>query len=307
MKIRQMQALRALVQTGTTSGAAQLLHMTQSAASKLVTQLETELGVHIFDRLHGRLVMTPEGRMIYEDVNRILSAIDDLRAKTQDIGALNGGAIRIAAMPALGYGLVPRTIKRFIGLYPRIRCIADVVGRKDVEDGVAIGHYDVGLVTLPLQNDVLKVLKLASVDAVCVLPKGHRLANSRRIAAEDLEGEAFISVAPDALLRHRIDTLFGERRVRRSLQLQAGSTVLACHMVASGIGASIVHPLIAFAFKSALAIRRFEPAVPLEYAVVTRQGPGDRLTDAFTALAQEEMAVIMAPLQVPRLSRRERT
>ncbi|MCX7143472.1 MAG: LysR family transcriptional regulator, partial [Proteobacteria bacterium] len=113
MKIRQMQALRALVQTGTTSGAAQLLHMTQSAASKLVTQLESELGVHIFDRLHGRLVMTPEGKAIYEDVDRILSAIDDLRAKTQDIGALNGGAIRIGAMPALGYGLVPLAVKRF--------------------------------------------------------------------------------------------------------------------------------------------------------------------------------------------------
>ena len=89
MKIRQMQALRALVQTGTTSGAAQLLHMTQSAASKLVTQLEAELSVHIFDRLHGRLVMTPEGRTIYADVDRILCAIDDLRAKTKDIGALN--------------------------------------------------------------------------------------------------------------------------------------------------------------------------------------------------------------------------
>lgn len=306
MKIRQMQALRALVQTGTTSGAAQLLHMTQSAASKLVTQLETELGVHVFDRLHGRLVMTPEGKAIYADVDRILSAIDDLQAKTQDIGALNEGAIRIAAMPALGYGLVPGTIKRFIGQFPRIRCVADVVGRKDVEDGVAIGRYDVGLVTLPLQNDVLSVLRLASVDAVCVLPKGHRLARARRIVAEDLANEVFISVDPDALLRHRIDTLFGERRVRRSLQLQAGSTVLACHMVASGIGVSIVHPLIAFAFEPVLAIRRFEPAVTLDYAVVRRQGPGDRLTDAFTVLAQEEMAAITARLKLPRSSRRAR-
>lgn len=306
MKIRQMQALRALVQTGTTSAAALLLHMTQSAASKLVTQLESELGVHIFDRLHGRLVMTPEGRSIYKDVDRILSAIDDLRAKTQDIGALNAGAIRIGAMPALAYGLVPRTIKRFIGQYSRIRCVADVLGRKDVEDGVANGHYDLGLVTLPLQNDVLNVLKLATVDAVCVLPKAHRLARARRIAAEDLAGEVFISVDPDALLRHRIDTIFGELRVRRSMQLQAGSTVLACHMVASGIGASIVHPLIAFAFASVLAIRRFEPSVPLDYAVVRRQGAGDRLTDAFTAFAQEEMAAITSRLKLPLSSRRER-
>jgi DNA-binding transcriptional LysR family regulator len=303
MKIRQMQALRALVQTGTTSGAAQLLHMTQSAASKLVTQLESELSVHLFDRLHGRLVMTPEGRTIYEDIERILAAIDDLQAKTQDIGALNEGAIRIGAMPALAYGLVPRTIKRFVGQYPRIRCVADVVGRKDVEDGVAIGRYDLGLVTLPLQNDILNVLELASVDAVCVLPRGHRLARARRIVAEDLAGEVFISVDPDALLRHRIDTLFGERRVRRSMQLQAGSTVLACHMVASGIGASIVHPLIAFAFKSILAIRRFEPSVTLDYALVRRQGPGDRLTDAFTTLAQEEMAATKSRLGLSRPER----
>ena len=306
MKIRQMQALRALVQTGTTSGAAQLLHMTQSAASKLVTQLEAELNVHIFDRLHGRLVMTPEGKAVYADVDRILSAIDDLQAKTQDSGALNGRAIRIGAMPALGYGLVAPTIKRFVSQYSRVRCIADIVGRKDVEDGVAIGRYDVGLVTLPLQHNVLTVHKLASVDAVCVLPKGHRLARSKLVVAEDLEGEVFISADPETLLRHRIDTLFGERRIRRSLQLQAGSTVLACHMVASGIGASIVHPLVAFSFESVLAIQRFEPSVPLDYAVVRREGPMDKLADAFIAFAQEEMATIAARLKWPRLSRRSR-
>ncbi len=306
MKIRQMQALRALVQTGTTSGAAQLLHMTQSAASKLVTQLEAELNVHIFDRMHGRLVMTPEGRAVYADVDQILSAIDNLQAKTQDIGALNGRAIRIGAMPALGYGLVAPTMKRFLGQYPRVRCVADVVGRKDVEDGVATGRYDVGLVTLPLQHDVLTLSKLATVDAVCVLPKSHRLARAHRIVAEDLEGEVFISADPDTLLRHRIDTLFGERRIRRSLQLQAGSTVLACHMVASGIGASIVHPLVAVAFESVLAIRQFEPSVPLDYAVVRREGPVDRLTDVFAALAQEEMAAIAAGLKWLRPSRRKR-
>ena len=59
MKIRQLQALRALVLAGTTTEAAELLHMTQPAVSKLINQVEEEFNVRIFDRRHGRLNACP--------------------------------------------------------------------------------------------------------------------------------------------------------------------------------------------------------------------------------------------------------
>ena len=289
MKIRQLQALRALVLTGTTTDAAQLLHMTQPAVSKLISQIESELNVRIFDRRQGRLVMTPEGKNIYADVERILSQLDDLAAKTEDVSALSGNAIRVGAMPALGFGLLPSTLHRFACEYPQVRCVIDIDTRGRIEDLVGMGHYELGFVTLPVQQDRLTLTPLATVAAVCILPPAHPLAKKSTVRAEDLATESFVSVDPSILLRHRVDAVFGERRVNRRLQVQASTTVLACNMVAANVGVSIVHPLVALAFRSLLVVRKFEPAITFNYAILSRPGSPSRLAAAFQAAAAVEM------------------
>lgn len=290
MKIRQLQALRALVLAGTTTEAAELLHMTQPAVSKLINQVEQEFKVRIFDRRHGRLVMTPEGRTIYADVEHILSKIDDLAAKTEDVSALSGNAIRVGAMPALGFGLLPSALRRFAAAYPQVRCVIEVETRGRIEELVGTGHYELGFVTLPVQHGRLTLTPLASVAAVCILPPEHALARKASIRAEDLSEEPFVSVDPNILLRHRVDAVFGQRRVKRRLQVQASTTALVCSMVAAGVGVSIVHPFVALAFKSLVAVRKFEPAIMLDYAILSRPGTPSRVTTAFQEAAAAEMS-----------------
>jgi DNA-binding transcriptional LysR family regulator len=296
MKIRQLQALRALVLAGTTTEAAELLHITQPAVSKLINQVEQELNVRIFDRRHGRLVMTPEGRSIYTDVERILSQIDDLAAKTEDVSALSGNAIRVGAMPALGFGLLPSALRRFAAEYPQVRCVVEVETRGRIEELVGTGHYELGFVTLPVQHERLMLTPLASVAAVCILPLEHALARKPSIRAEDLADEPFVSVDPSILLRHRVDAVFGQRRVKRRLQVQVSTTALVCNMVAASVGVSIVHPLVALAFKSLLAVRKFEPAITLDYAILSRPGTPSRVTAAFQGAAVAEMAKLTRSL-----------
>lgn len=293
MKIRQLQALRALVLTGTTTEAAELLHMTQPAVSKLIRHVEEELNVRIFDRRQGRLVMTPEGRTVYADIERILAQIDDLAAKTQDVSALSGNAVRIGAMPALGFGLLASTLRRFAASYPQVRCAVNIDTRKRIEELVSVGEYDLGFVTLPVQQERLSVTPLASASAVCILPPRHRLARKSTIQAEDLADEPFISVDPSILLRHRVDAVFGERRVNRKLQIQASTTILACNMVAAGLGVSIVHPLVALALKSLVAARSFEPAISLDYAILSPPGSTSRVAAAFQAAAIAQMSELL--------------
>ena len=86
MKLRQLEALRAVVASGTTTQAADLLGLTQSAISRLITQLETELGLNIFDRRHGRLRITPEGQLFYDVVKKLLSGVDQITADLRKQG-----------------------------------------------------------------------------------------------------------------------------------------------------------------------------------------------------------------------------
>lgn len=292
MKLRQLEALRAVVQAGTTKEAGDRILLTQSAVSKLVGQLEDELSVRILVRKGGKMVLTPEGRMIYEDVERVLTVIDEMKAKSDDTGALKFGKLRIGTMPALAHGLLPAALTRLKVRFPSLTTVIEEQPRSRIEDQVASGYYDVGLVTMPVQSDRLQVRQLGKVSAVCVVPNDHRLAEQDRIHVSDLEGESVISVDPETLLRHRTDIVFGENRIRRRLLFQTQSTLLACQLVRQGLGVAIVHPLIAMAVNPLVTHRPFEPAIELNYAVVTQGETTSEISREFVQSLVAEMKAL---------------
>jgi DNA-binding transcriptional LysR family regulator len=296
MKLRQFQAVRAVVMTGSITDAAELLSVTQPAVSKLVAQVEGALNVRVFDRRHGRLVLTPEGKAIYGDIERILSIVDDIVAKTSDVRELNRTHLRLGAMPALCVGLLPRVLRRMLVEYPQLKCSVEEATRSEIEDMVNVGKFDIGLVTLPIQHDRLECDLLGTVAAVCVVPLGHPLAQHPLIDAKALANEHFVSVEPSWLLRHRIDTVFAEERVARRLQVQVTSTQVACQMVAAGVGVSIVHPLVALGFSRSVCIRQFSPKLEFEYALLRRSGSPTGMVSRFGEIAREEMGNVQHQL-----------
>lgn len=75
LSLRQLEALMAVVKAGTVSRAAEVLRISQPAASKLIQDLEADTSLHLFERESGRLVPTGRGMRLYEEVERILSSV----------------------------------------------------------------------------------------------------------------------------------------------------------------------------------------------------------------------------------------
>lgn len=268
MKLRQLEALRAVVASGTTTQAGELLGLTQSAVSRLITQLESELGLNIFDRQHGRLRITPEGQHFYDVAGKLLSGIDQIMATARDIRTMKSGTLRIIAMPALAYGLLPDTIATINKRFRRIKISVEMGTRKDVEEGVESAQFDLGVATLPINRQAVEVEPLFTCDGVCVLHKDHPLADKSEILAEDLAEQPFISLNSGSLLRYRTDELFGRLGIQRSLSVEAPSTLLATNLVAKGLGVSIVHPFIAQAYGDKVVSRPFKPSIQYEYGLL---------------------------------------
>ncbi|MEM8579880.1 MAG: LysR family transcriptional regulator [Pseudomonadota bacterium] len=295
MKIRQMEAMRAVVQAGTTKDAAPRILLTQSAVSKLINQLEDELSASLFHRQGGQMVLTPEGRMIYEDIERVLTIVDEMREKSRDTGAMRSGKLRIGTMPALGHGLLPHALNALRQKFPNASVVIEEQPRVRIEEQVLSGYYDIGLVTLPVQSDRLVVTELGTVSAVCVVPHNHPLTDKEVIDVQDLADEDVISVDPKTLLRHRTDALFGEARVRRKLNIQTQSTLLACNLVRTGIGVAIVHPLIAHSYLPAIEYRPFHPKIELKYAVVSQREDLPHIALEFIGNAKSTLKEITNP------------
>ena len=292
MKLRQLEALRAVVASGTTTQAADLLGLTQSAVSRLITQLEAELGLNIFDRRHGRLRITPEGQHLYDVVKKLLSSIDQITATARDIRTLKTGALRIIAMPALAYGLLPATIADINKQFRHIRISVEMGTRLDVEEGVEGAHYDFGVATLPINRQGIDVETLFTADGVCVLPKGHPLAKKSKIVAEDLAGLPFVSMKPGSLLRYQTDELFGRLGIHRTLSVEAPSTLLATNLVAKGLGVSIVHSFIASAYGGQVVAKLFTPSISYEYGLLFPSAQTrSQITNAFVETLCENLTV----------------
>ncbi len=272
MKLRQFEALRLVIARGTTKEASLFMGLTQSAVSRLITQLENEVGFKIFDRRQGRLHLTPEGQYFYAEVSKILEGLDQLKLMASDISTLTVGSLKIIAMPALGFGLLPTAIEQIQARYKRLKISVDLASREAVEGEILKARHDIGLVTLPIENEALEVEPLFGIDSVCVLPLDHPLRDQPVIRAEDLENQPFISIEPGTLFRYRTDELFGKLGIKRQLRLEAQSTIMVCNLVAQNLGVSLVHRFIAEAFEGRILIKPFEPAITLEYGLVFPAG-----------------------------------
>ncbi len=272
MKLRQFEAMRAVLARGTTTHAGELIGLTQSAVSRLIKQLEDELGFKLFDRRHGRLLITPEGQNFYAIAEKVLAGIDQIKASARDITTPGTGSIKIIAMPALGYGLLPDTIAAIKLRYKQVKVFIDSGSRHQIEQGVSSAKYDFGVATLPIEHEAIDTEPLCGMDAVCITPLDHPLARKKIIRARDLSDEQFISLEPGTMFRYRTDEVFGSRGIRRKISVEVQSTVTVCNMVATGIGVSLVHPFVAHTFSGRIAIKRFEPAVRFEYGLLFPSG-----------------------------------
>src|SRR5258708_21111610 len=107
IKIRQVEAFRALMQRHTVTRAAQTLHVSQPAVSRLLADFEAGVGFTLFERQQGRLVPTAEARVLYEEVERAFVGLDRISHAAQPIRAMRLGSFRVPGSPAVALHLRP--------------------------------------------------------------------------------------------------------------------------------------------------------------------------------------------------------
>lgn len=202
-------------------------------------------------------------------------------------------------MPALGYGLLPDSIAAIKLRYKQVKVYIDSGTRHQIEQGVSSAKYDFGVATLPIEHEAIETEPLCGMDAVCITPLDHPLARKKFICAGDLSGEQFISLEPGTMFRYRTDEVFGSQGIRRNMSVETQSTVVACNMVATGIGVSLVHPFVARTFSDRIAIKRFEPTVRFEYGLLFPSGAkrsqvSQEFVDIFKASVAEMEGVSVA-------------
>jgi len=289
MNLRQLDAFRAVMMTGSVTNAAEFLNVSQPAVSRLIADLERAIDFSLFVREKGcALAPTPEAESFFQEVDRNFAGLDALKRAADDIRNFRSGQLRIASLPALAMGFLPSVIQKFHEQHPSVTVQLQTRSSSTVRQWVAAQQFDLGLAR-PGEYPGVEARLFASVPGVCVFSPGHHFAALDVIKPNDFEGEPFVSLSLEDLSRARIDRVFEKAGVSRKVVVETQYAATICGLVLKGVGVSIINPITAMDFIDRhLEARRFEPEVQFEYMLfLPKHKPLSRLAKSFLEILEE--------------------
>ena len=266
---RQLAMFRAIMRHGNLSRAAEVCASSQPTLSRELARLEQLLGFDLFDRVRGRLRPTVRALALMQEVERSFVGLDQIAARAQELRLLSSGRLRLACLPALAHALVPQALVRFTQVLPQATVSIYPQESPWLEQAMSEQRFDVGLSETSEAPAGVTLQTILQVNEVAVLHRSHALCRKPVLAAQDFEGERFISLAAGDPYRLAIDQMFAQAKVTRNTCLETASAVAICAMVRQRLGLAIVNPLTAMAMAGPeLLVRPLAMAIPFRVSLL---------------------------------------
>ena len=297
MKIRQLEAFRAVMLYQTVTLASEMLHISQPATTRLLADLESSLRFKLFDRVKGRLNPTVEAQALYEEVQRSLAGVDRIARVADEIRDMRHGTLQVAAAPAIALSFLPHAISDYLKTRPEAHIALAVHSSRSVVDRVIGQRCDVGFAILSMNHATAHGERLISVRMVCALPAGHRLCALDTITPADLAGERFVAHPRSVESRLRMDALFAAHGVEMRAQMECQLGHAICAFVEAGAGVSVIDAISAWGYRgSGVVFKPFAPSLVTDFALLTpSQRPAPLLLKSFIAHVREFAIAELGP------------
>lgn len=296
--LRQIEALIAFVEAGTVSRAADSLRISQPAASKLLSTLEVDTELQLFERDGRRLTLTPQGMRLYQEIDKVFAGVQQIARAVDMIRQEERGKLLVGVLPALSGPLIRRAVAGLLERHPDVYVSVFERSSQIISDWLIRGQLDVGIVSIEANEARVHTERLSNEQLVCVVPRRHRLAARSTVELEDVREERFIAFSPNSVMRTQIDKLFESHGVKPDVVLDADTAKNACEFVAAGIGITVVHPLtVAESLRDEIAVLPLHPSTPFGFQLCrSRESRNLVLVDAFIDEVKKAAADSMASL-----------
>ena len=282
---KHLRIFRAAMMHGGATGAAAAVNMTQPAVSRILKDFEAIVGFPLFERERAGLRPTKEATALFVEVDRAHAALERVGEAARAIRHKESGQLRITAIAVDVDGVLSRRIGGFLAGMPGIRFQMISATKPEIEKLVATEQVDLGILTLPIAGDMVRVCQEYKRQAVGILPKGHELAARHKIRLEDVVAPDWIHLIPGSPLRMALDRELSENGLVPDVRIELETQRATVNMVRQGMGCAIVDPaLLTDEECSLLEIRPMEPALSWTQAViVARRSRPSQIAEAFLA------------------------
>lgn len=228
LKTRQLLLLVALAEEGNIHRAAQVLNMTQPAASKLLKDLEDVLEVELFERLPRGMRPTWYGESMIRHARMVLANLGQAYDEILAIKAGLFGQVGIGAITSPGIALLPQAISQVKQAHPNLSVSLEIETSPVLMERLAAGKLDMVVARLNADHDkaMYRYEQLAE-EPVCALVRGnHPLLSIPGLTLRDVDSAAWIVPPAGSVLRHRFDLMFQQEGLAPPINLIETSSLL---------------------------------------------------------------------------------
>lgn len=272
MELRQLEAFAAVMSVGSVTGAARLLSRSQPAITRLVQELEAEIGYALFTRNGPRVTPTEQGFLLYEDAECILAGLRRIHERAAEIARGDAQPLLLAATSALAVGLLPQALKRVETQTGAARMQLRTASPEQVVHAVLSGDVHLGACSLPLEHRGLQVHWIAQLPCVAVLAQDDPLAALATVPLAALAQRRLITMSNPFRLRHRLDAVLGAGPRRGDALIETNASINAQALVRAGLGVAVLEPLTALGAPfDGVVVRPLDIDIPFFFGVITPQ------------------------------------
>lgn len=261
-KERQIEIFRAVMATGSLTAAAAHLGVSQPSLSMSLKRFEDQLGTPLFSRIAGRMVPTDEAKLIFVEVERVYGQFDLLSDAIYAIARGDQSSLRFGTTPSIAVKLLPKALKMLRDLHPKKVFVCDTISQRDIRDYLIFGQGACVSSIARLDDPTIEAQQLGHGRLVCIVPKGHALAQRSSVRPSDLDGHPLISFRPGTTHGMYIDETFARDGVERKTVVYIHFVEAALAYVREGIGIAIIDQFSAIECESSGLV-----SIPLEKSV----------------------------------------
>lgn len=240
MEIRDLRNFVKVVQAGSFTKAANQSFVSQPSLSKSIKRLEEELDVELLERTTRFIRLTEEGKVVFEQSKKAISAMDEIQLHLNDLRHIHTGTIKIGIPPLISTLFFPTLARTFHQKYPNVQLELHERGAKLIGQLVDEGIVSLGFVVLPTNDILFDVRSFIEDEFVLFIHKEHPLAQKEIVSIKELKHESFITFSEEFTLHDVVIQACNKAGFIANVAYKSSQWDLIIELVASQLGITLL-------------------------------------------------------------------
>lgn len=287
LTLRQIEVIRAVMLTGTITGAARMLHVSAPGISRLVKHTEESLGLRLFERRGSVFVPAAEAEAIFDQIGRVFRGVENLNLAVASLQRGEAVDLSFASSPSVAQFIAARAVRHVRQRFPDLFIDLNILKIEETVDYLMLDRGEFVMMSTPVENAAISNEIAAQGRMAAIVPEGHELAERGEVSVHDLIRYPMIGVDPDDPYGAVCAAPLREAGlpVRYSMRGRFAQTVVS--LVRHGLGVAVIDEFsVAELYMPGVTRLRLAEEAPITIYVVTKTG---RVLSGFAEYAIQQL------------------